>query len=232
MGTPALGQLAFELPAAPALRREDFFVSPSNALALATLDRWRDWPGGRTLLMGPRGSGKTHLARIWALGTGAEFQSAQALESADVPTLACAPAVALEDAEAVAGNAGCEMALFHLLNLCAAREVPILLTAALPPRDWGPVLPDLASRLQAMPVARLSQPDDALLSAVLVKLFADRQIMVAPALISYLVSRMDRAFPAAQALVASLDRAGLAEGRAVTRSLAAEVMDRADRHGP
>ena len=134
-------------------------------------------------------------------------------------------AVAVEDAEAVAGQRAHEAAFFHLHNL-VTQAGHLLVTAARPPRDWGLTLPDLASRLQAAPLTRLDPPDDALLSAVLIKLFADRQITVAPALIPYLASRMDRSFAAARNLVARLDALALAEGRPVTRALAATLLDR------
>lgn len=219
-------QLTFDLPMREALGRGDFFVSPSNALALAALDGWRGWPGGRMLLVGPEGSGKTHLAHVWAADSGAEIAAAGVLREADVPALVEAPALVIEDADRVAGNAAAEAALFHLHNMAAARALPLLVTARGPVRDWGLALPDLESRMQAMALTRLDPPDDALLSAVLVKLFSDRQITVAPALITYLASRMDRSLAAARDLVAELDARALAEGRPVTRQLASALLDR------
>ncbi|EEW25123.1 conserved hypothetical protein [Rhodobacter ferrooxidans] len=219
--------MAFDLPTSEALGRADFCVSPANALALAALDGWRDWPGGKMLLVGPAGAGKTHLAHIWASDAGAGLIAGSALAGADLPALA-QTALCVEDAESVAGNPAAEAALFHLHNLAAERGMPLLLTAATPPRDWGLGLPDLASRMQATPLTRLDAPDDALLSALLVKLFADRQISVPPNLIPYLVSRMDRSFAAARALVAALDARALALGRPITRQLAADVIDRPD----
>jgi chromosomal replication initiation ATPase DnaA len=218
------GQLAFDLPALVALKRSDFFVSPVNALALAALDGWRDWPQGKMVLVGPSGAGKTHLAQIWAGETGAALLPATAMAGADLPALGARGALVVEDADRLAGRAA-EEARFHLHNLLAAGGGALLLTATTPPRDWGLGLPDLASRMQATSVARLDGPDDALLSAVLIKLFADRQITVPPSLISYLVQRMDRSFAAARALVAGLDAHALAKGRPVTRQLAAELLD-------
>lgn len=216
-------QLAFDLPARDQYRREDFFVSPANATALAALGR-DDWPGGKLLLIGPPGSGKTHLAQIWAGDRGGVVVAAADLPGADLPGLAAAGAVVVEDAEATAGVAAAETALFHLHNLL----VPggrLLLTAPRPVRDWGLRLPDLASRMSAAGVARLEAPDDALLSAVLVKLFADRQLVVPPNLIAYLLARMDRSIAAARDLVAALDSRALQLGRPVTRALAVEVLD-------
>lgn len=220
-------QLAFDLPTQAAYRRADFFTSPANAQALAAIDGWQHWPGGKLLLVGPRGAGKTHLAHLWAEATGARMLAGNHLTGADLPELAAGGAVCIEDAELVAGVAQAEIALFHLHNLLAGQG-RLLLTASAPPRDWGLLLPDLLSRLQAASIAQLHAPDDALLSAVLIKLFADRQIAVPPNLIPYLVQRMDRSFAAARDLVASLDARALQLGRPVTRALAAELLDFAD----
>ena len=213
-------QLAFDLPAAEAMTREDFFVAPSNALALQAVEHWQDWPGRKLLILGPEGSGKTHLAQVWATLTGATILAAQGLADLDLARLPSGPLV-VEDADRI-GPA--ETQLFHLHNL-ATSGAALLLTARTPPRDWGLRLPDLISRMQATQIARLEAPDDALLSAVLVKLFADRQVAVPGNLISYLVSRMPRSIGAARALVAALDARALAEGRPITRALAAGFLD-------
>ena len=220
-------QLAFDLPAREAWRREDFFPSPANAAALAAVDDWRNWPGGKLVLTGPKGSGKTHLARLWAAEAGAALLPAADLTTADLPALSAHGAVAVEDAETAAGNPQAEAAFFHLHNL-VTQSGHLLVTASLPPRDWGLALPDLASRLQAAALARIEAPDDALLSAVLIKLFADRQITVPPALIPYLVARMERSIDAARAIVAALDARALAEGRPITRQLAADLLGSSD----
>lgn len=217
-------QLAFDLPANAARSRADFLVAPSNALALEMLDGSAGWPQARLILVGPEGSGKTHLAHVWATETGADLVQAEELARSAIDRLANGPVV-LDDADRLAGDPEGEAALFHLLNFMGLTQ-PLLMTARTPPRDWGIALPDLISRLQAAPVASLAAPDDALLSAVLVKLFADRQVAVAANLIPYLVSRMPRQISAAQALVAALDARALAEGRPITRQLAGEVLDR------
>lgn len=221
-------QLAFDLPGTEAMTRADFLLAPSNALALGMVDATADWPQGRLILVGPEGSGKTHLAHIWAAETGGRLVPAIGLADLDIDQLAGGP-VALDDVDRLAGAAADEAALFHLLNFMGPAR-PLLLTACTPPRDWGIALPDLFSRLQAASVARLAAPDDALLAAVLVKLFADRQVTVAANLIPYLVSRMPRQISAARKLVAALDSRALAEGRPITRQLAGEVLDRLD-HG-
>lgn len=218
-------QLAFDLPARPAFGRADLFVSPANALALASLEGWRGWPQGKMILIGPHGAGKTHIAHVWASDANAVLVDPGAMPGADLDALAAEDAVVLEDADQLAGEREAEVALFHLHNLMAERRKPFLLTASAPVRDWGIALPDLQSRMQATPTALLDAPDDSLLSAVLVKLFADRQIVVPPNLVPYLVTRMDRDLGTARDLVAALDLRALSEQRAITRQLAAEVLE-------
>jgi len=218
-------QLAFDLPHRTALGREDFFISATNAQALVALDAWQTWPGGKMVLTGPPAAGKTHLAHVWAAGSGATLHTALSLASADIPALATLPAVVIEDCETLGQSPSAQAAMFHLHNMLAAKGAALLMTAATPPRDWGLTLPDLASRAQAAAVTRIDAPDDSLLSAVLIKLFADRQIAVTPALIAYVLPRMDRSFAAARALVTALDAAALARGTGVTRALAATVLD-------
>lgn len=197
-------------------------VSPSNAGALAALDG--PWPQGKLVLTGPAGSGKSHLAQVWA-----GEQGAVALDGALLAAAALGQinpmAVLVDDADRVAGDPAGEQALFHLHNLVMAAGGHLLLTGPTPPSRWPIVLPDLASRLAATATAALNPPDDPLLAALLVKLFADRQLRVAPDLIAYLVTRMDRSFAAAGALVAALDAGALAEQRAVNRALAADLLD-------
>jgi len=218
-------QMAFDLPVRSATGREDFFVSPSNAVAVAQIEAWRDWPQRKLVLVGPEGAGKTHLAHVWAAASGAEIIAAADLPGAGIEALAAHGAVAVEDADQIAGDRAAEEALFHLHNLILAEGGALMLTARTAPRQWPLVLPDLRSRLEATASATLEAPDDALLAAVLVKLFADRQIAVPPRLISYLVGRMDRSFAAAQALVADLDRRALETGRKISERLAAELLD-------
>ena len=213
-------QLAFDLPGLEAMTREHFFVAPSNALALQTVEGWQHWPGHKLLLVGPEGAGKTHLVHVWAAEADAVILAAETLAEADIASLS-GRAVAVEDADRI-GSA--EAQLFHLHNL-ATTTGALLLTARTPPRDWGLRLADLKSRMQATPIAQLDGPDDALLSAVLVKLFADRQVAVPANLIPYLVSRMPRSIGAARALVAALDARALSEARPITRSLAGDLLD-------
>jgi chromosomal replication initiation ATPase DnaA len=224
-------QLTFRLPARPALGRGDFFVSPANAAAVDLVSREAAWPMGKLALVGPEGSGKTHLAQVWATETAARVVAAADLRGADLPALAGGGRVAVEDMDRAASEPDAEEALFHLHNLLLAAEGRLLLTGRMPPAQWQVRLPDLRSRLAATATIALDAPDDALLAAVLVKLFADRQITVAPPLVAYLLPRIDRSFASAHAIVDRLDRAALAEGRAVTRALAQRLLDNSDTGG-
>jgi len=213
-------QLALALPHAESFAREDFLTGAPNEAALAMIERWPDWPDRALALVGPEGAGKSHLAAIWAETAGARRVSARALGQTDLIGALATGALVIEDAPARLD----ERALFHLLNLIREEEACLLITARAAPARWGVALPDLASRLRALPTVTLSAPDDALLRAVLVKLFADRQLGVDSSLVSYLVTRIERSFAAARAAVETLDREALRMQRPVTRALAAELM--------
>ena len=195
-------------------------TSESNATAVALVDSWPAWPDGRLALVGPEGSGKSHLAAIWAAEAGARIVPAADLRAPDAPALAGGPLV-VEDADRGVDEA----ALFHLWNACAAAGRGLLLTGRAAPTEWPVRLPDLASRLASLTPARLGQPDDALLSVVLLKLFADRQLAVRPALIGYLLPRMERSHAAAQAMVDRLDAESLRRGVALNVGLARALLE-------
>ena len=218
-------QMILELPVKEALGWQDFYVSDSNATAVAVLEDWENWPQGKLVLVGPEGAGKTHLAHIWAAQAETSVLPAAELASADLPEIASCQRIAVEDADLIAGMAEAEVALFHLHNMVLATGGRLLITARKPPVQWGLSLPDLVSRLQAAGLTTLYAPDDMLLAAVVMKLFADRQLTVAPAVLPYMLRRMDRSFSAARALVEAIDRRALAENRAITRPLAAQVLD-------
>lgn len=217
---------------AEALGRDDFFVTPANETALAAIEGWQDWPEGKHVLTGPEGSGKSHLARIWSDATGAVMITPERLPDADLPQLAARGAVALDDAMMVAGAPDAERALFHLHNMLTAARGKLLLVGTDAPNRWPVRLPDLASRLQAIPVARLGAPDEALLTAVLVKLFDDRQLAVPLQVVSYLSRHLPRSLAAARAVVAALDARALESRREITRALAIEVLDTLSPPGP
>jgi chromosomal replication initiation ATPase DnaA len=214
-------QLVFELPHRAAMGLEDFLVSESNAEAVALVDRWPDWPVGAAVLVGPEGSGKTHLANVWRLRSGAALASASDLSRERVPELAARGALVVENIATLDDEA----ALFHLLNLGREQRLQILLTSDAAPGDLRISLPDLLSRLKALPVASIEPPDDALLRAVLVKLFSDRQLSVEPHIIDYVLVRMERSMSAAERFVSEADRQALILQRRVTRAIAAAALD-------
>jgi chromosomal replication initiation ATPase DnaA len=214
-------QLALDLPLTPRYGREDFLVSPSNERAYALIERWPDWPDQILLLTGPQGSGKSHLAAIWAERAGARITDAAALTQTEVPRALVTGALVIED---LAPERADEQAFFHLFNLAREEDAYVLVTAAQRSDLDGFRLPDLASRLRALPVIALTPPGDALLAAVLVKLFADRQLAVDEETVTFLLSRMERSLAAARDMVGRLDRAALSRGRRITRALASELL--------
>jgi chromosomal replication initiation ATPase DnaA len=214
-------QLVFELPHRAAMGLEDFLVSDSNAAAVNLIDRWPDWPIGAAVIAGAKGSGKTHLANVWLSRAGARAFEASKITRDSVPNVASSGAVLIEDIQYVADEA----ALFHLLNLVREQRLQILLTTDTAPGDLAISLPDFRSRLKALPLATIVPPDDALLRAVLVKLFADRQLSVEPHLVDYVIVRMERSMLAAERFVAEADRRALVLQRRVTRAIAAAALD-------
>ena len=214
-------QLAFDLPHRPATGRDDFLVTPSNEKAVALVDLWPDWPSYALILLGPAGSGKSHLAAVWREMTGARIIAPPEIHRETVPELLVEGALVIEDAPGLGVD---EAGFFHLLNLAREQKASVLITARQAAPGWGITLPDLLSRLKAAPVAQLGAPDDALLRGVLVKLFTDRQIAVDEATVSYLLARMPRELDAARNLVAEIDRRALEERAEVTRNFAARVL--------
>jgi chromosomal replication initiation ATPase DnaA len=211
--------LALDRGQRPALGRTDFLVGASNAAAVAWIDAWPGWPGAALVLAGPAGSGKTHLGCVWRSRNGAVSVAGEALTAELAGDL---PATLVVEA----ADAAPERALLHLHNAVAERRGALLLIARTPPARWAVALPDLASRLAALPVASIEPPDDALIGAVLGKLFADRQLTVSPALTSYLVERMERSLEEANRLVAAIDAESLARRRPITAKLIREVLQR------
>ncbi len=230
-------QLPFDLPHRPALGREDFLVAPANELAVAWIDAWPDWPQPALVLIGPPGSGKTHLAQVWRRASGAVEADGARLADLEPPELLGdgGRACLLDDADRALTSAGdraeAERRLFHLYNMLRERGGHLLVSARTPPRQWPFALPDLRSRLTAATAAELGPPDDMLIQAVLVKLFADRQLRVAPEVVRFLRPRMERSFEAARRLVDALDAASLAAKKEITVPLARQVLERLDGEG-
>jgi chromosomal replication initiation ATPase DnaA len=214
-------QLTLDLDHAESYARDDFLGGPSNAAALTLIDSWPDWPNRVVALTGPEGSGKSHLASIWAAQAGARCVAARTLLDTDVPAALATGGLVVEDA---AESDFDETAMFHLLNLAREEGAYVLLTARTAPGFWTIRTPDLASRLKALPVVALAPPDDTLLRAVLVKLFADRQLGVDEQLIGYVATRIGRSFADARAAVVTLDQEAMRRKRPLTRALAAEVL--------
>jgi chromosomal replication initiation ATPase DnaA len=214
-------QLVLDLPLDPRFGREDFLVSRSNEDALRFIERWPDWPDPLLHLQGPAGSGKSHLAAIWAARAGARIIAARAIESASVLDLTSGKALVIEDVDDGPLD---EPALFHLLNLARERRLPVLFTSVRTLDVNRVATPDLLSRLRLAPSVALGFPDEELLRAVLVKLFGDRQLAVEANVVAYLATRIERSLAAAAAVVAALDRESLSRGRRVTRAIAAELV--------
>jgi chromosomal replication initiation ATPase DnaA len=214
-------QLVLDLPHRQALGVEDFLVSSSNEAAVELIDRWPDWPHPACVVAGPEGSGKSHLANVWRLRSGGDVIAASDLTDSFVAALPERSAVVVEDIDRGIGD---EQALFHLLNRARESKLSVLFTTREAPGDLTVAIPDLRSRLRALPVVALSAPDEPLLKSVLVKLFSDRQLSVEPAVIDYLSLRMERSMQAAAEVVATVDRLALAMHRKVTRPLAAEAL--------
>ncbi len=211
-------QLALALDHAESYAREDFLPGPANEAALRLIESWPDWPANAVALVGPEGSGKSHLASIWAAAAGARVISGRALsQNGLLPALATG---ALIVEEAAAAD---ERALFHLINLAREEEAFLLFTARAAPSIWPVAIADLVSRLRALPVIMLRPPDDAMLRGVIIKLAADRQLALDESVVRYLSSHIERSFAAARAAVIALDNEALRQGRPPTRALAAEL---------
>ncbi|MCW6510830.1 HdaA/DnaA family protein [Lichenifustis flavocetrariae] len=224
-------QLALDLPLPSRLGMEDFLVAPANQVAFETIERWPQWPGNVLVLVGPEGSGKSHLAAIWAERAAAFRMQGGDLETASLDRLEGHGMI--DDADQIGPH---EARLFHVLNILRENGRFGLLTARSAPDSWGVRTPDLLSRLRLAPMLRLLPPDEALVSAVLIKLLADRQLTVDTSVVDFLCRRMERSIATARRIVAALDAASLASGRRVTRATAAEVLASleaadASRHG-
>jgi chromosomal replication initiation ATPase DnaA len=221
---PSPKQLPLELGSAPAMTRDDLIVGKSIQVAMALIERWPAWQSTMAILVGPKGSGKTHLSSIWAAKSGATSVDPGMLGALDMGTLGANP-VLIEDLDAGAFD---EKALFHLINAVREAGTSLLISARTPPGEWGIELADLRSRLLSASLVIIEQPDEALLSSVLAKLFSDRQVSVDASVIAYLVNRMERSLAAAADIVDRLDRLALERKVRISRSLAAEVVGDSD----
>lgn len=214
-------QLRLQLRRSPDFARETFIVSQANADAVRALDAWPKWHGGALALVGPPGSGKTHLAQSWRARVGAAALATDA-RLTDLVGLHGRP-VLIED-----GDRTDPETLFHLINMAAEPGGGLLVTSRSAPSTWPSSLPDLRSRLNALQVAELGAPDDEILEGVLQKFFRERNIRPAEDVFPYLVRRMERSVPVALALVEKLDEASDAERRPVSRALARQILEEDD----
>ncbi len=219
---PGARQLTLELPLAPGFGPEDFFVSGSNETAYAAIEGWPAWPDPVLILVGPPGSGKSHLGAIWAAKAGAKIIAAATLGGADAEALANSGPLLIENLEALGGA---EAQLFHLVNLMRECGAPLVLTAKRPPGAWGLEIADLVSRLRLAPCVEIDAPDDALMRAVLVKLLIDRQLVADVRIVDYAALRLERSLDAARRFVAALDREALSRQGRITRQMAADILD-------
>jgi chromosomal replication initiation ATPase DnaA len=213
-------QLVLALDHAVSFAREDFLRGPSNAAALTLVESWPDWPDRIMTLIGPQGSGKSHLAAIWAEVSGARVLAAKLLSEIDPPAALTTGALVVEDLEA---NGLDERALFHLINLAREQGAYVLLTARTLPAGFALTIRDLQSRLRVLPGVTLAAPDDALLRQLIGKLAADRQLSIDESVANYLANRIERSFSATHLAVARLDEEAMRQHRPVTRALAAEL---------
>jgi chromosomal replication initiation ATPase DnaA len=214
-------QLAFALPHSENLGRDDFLEGPANAAGLALIDSWPEWPNRIMMLAGPEGSGKSHLASIWAEEAGARSTTANALTATDVPAALATGALVVEDLKSGGLD---ERAMFHLMNLAREDAAFVLMTSRVVPAALEIELRDLRSRLRAVPVVSLLPPDDQLFRALIVKFCSDRQLAVDEGVVGYLATRLERSPAAARRAVELLDGEALRLGRPVTRALAAELL--------
>jgi chromosomal replication initiation ATPase DnaA len=209
-------QLLLDLPLRPALGREDFLVTASNSAAVEMIDQWPDWPSYGAMIMGPAGSGKSHLLEVWRQKTSAAFCRSDDLQIENVPALFQNKLLAVEMTSVIN-----ERALFHALNFARQEDAHILLTVQTMPQLQ---IPDLKSRLNALPMVSILPPDDELLRGVLVKHFSDRQIYVDEAMINYILLRMPRSLEAARNVVADIDQTAMVEKAEITKPFVAKVL--------
>jgi DnaA regulatory inactivator Hda len=222
---PGRRQFAFDFAHRPSQSGEDFIVAPSNAAAVAWVDAWPGWPAPTLVVYGPSGCGKSHLASVWQARAGAlRLTLPQTGRFDPLQAMAGAVAVVVEDVDRWIATDDAQRQLFHLYNVVAERRGHMMLTARVPPALWPMRLADLRSRIAAAPAAAIEPPDEDLVAALLMKLFADRQLKVSDEVLTFLLARMERSFDAARRLVVALDDAALDARRNLTIPLAGEVL--------
>lgn len=219
-------QMTIPLAPAPCYSREDFLQSEANAQALRWIDGWpQAWPAYGAVLQGPAGSGKTHLLHIWSARAEARvLDAAEVMAVAPTALVEQGARIALDTLSDYAGDAACERQLFHLLNAVKEAQGAVLLASCTPVPQLPIQLPDLSSRLKMLPSVVIDAPDDALLSALFIKLLHDRQIRVGERVVHYVLTRIERSFTAVQSCVEALDHAALTRRQPITVALARDVL--------
>ncbi len=210
----------------PALTREDFLVAPSNAAAVAFIDRWPDWPARRGALFGPRGCGKSHLVEVWRAATSALRIDASALTPAFVVSLPEDADIAIEDMDAAMPDADRDVALLALFE---RSKGTLLFTGESAPQFWPVATGDIRSRFAALLALGMEPPGDALLEGLARKLFADRQLKVPDAVIDRILVKLERTPAAISAFVAAADAKAMAERRAIGERLVLELLESGER---
>ncbi len=219
-------QLPLGFQSLPAFGEPDFVVSGCNREAVRWLDLWPDWPSPLLAIHGPAASGKTHLCHVFRSRTGALMLRGDALDEASIELALENPAaIVVDDAHRVAGDSEAERRFFHLYNIVNGAGGALFATGPQPPNLWPVRLPDLRSRLATAMVAGIDLPDDDLLTVLIVKQFADRQLRAPDEVVSFIVRRMERSFEAARTIVDRVDRAALAGRRNITLPLVREVLE-------
>jgi chromosomal replication initiation ATPase DnaA len=209
----------------PSLSGDAFLVVPGNQAAIDWIDLWPNWPHPALAISGPRGSGKTHLSHVFISLSNATPINLKTLNTADIrPVVSDHPALVLDDIEEIAGT-DAEETLFHLLNVISEENRFALLSSGTPPARWAVQLPDLRSRLNAIPHVSIEPPDDDLMAALVVKLFGDRQLQIDSGIIEYILARIERSFDGIRATVAQIDDTALRERRNITIPLIKRVLD-------
>ena len=225
MAEKPVQQIPLDFLGRSALGREDFLLGPGNQAAVAWIDRWPEWPAPVLVITGPAASGKSHLAAVWGKKTGAEIIRPETLLSGNAEQIAhTADKIIFDGLDPWLGDKDAETTLFHLYNIFKENKRTFLVTMRMAPAQADFIIPDLASRFRAAPVAAIHPPDDILLASVLIKLFSDRQLSVGNEVIQYILPRMERSFAAARDIAAMADRMALAQKRRISVPLMREVL--------
>ena len=222
-------QIPLPLPHTEAMDADDYFITASNRDAAVWVNAWPEWPSHCFMILGPTGSGKTHLLNLWLQRSHGKVITTEDLATKDAGQLVMSNNnIAIDDIEKIAGNRACEETLFHLYNLLKETKGYLFLTASKPAAQWVFGLADLRSRILASPTATIGVPDDELLTMILIKQFHDRQIEIGQDVLSYILPRIERTTSAVRKIVTALDRSSLAESRGVTVALAKRMLEAKD----